>query len=214
MSNGSSESGQSQATFASSSVCDRIAFAWPSRRNRTAGVPSGEKARKACRQRRAGHSLWSGFKASFAKLRPFPAISRAIQADFSTLQTVWRREWDSRRPFVTVLARSIRCRKPLSLPLVRFYHIWNTSHTKNVDSLELRKSRYGRYGRDFLVTPPTLPLYRHARSAISQRPPKLATSSWVLMMTAAPGRNFVSNRYGRVGNKRWFGSTELMSPIF
>jgi hypothetical protein len=37
-------------------------------------------------------------------LRPFLAILRAIQADFSALQTVWRRERDSnpRYSFVTL----------------------------------------------------------------------------------------------------------------
>jgi hypothetical protein len=111
VSKGSSESGQSQATFASSSVCDRIAFAWPSRQNRTAGVPSGEKARKACRQRRAGHSLWSGFEASVAQLRPIPAISRAIQADFSTLQTVWRGEQNSNSQYNSGRHKCRRLRK-------------------------------------------------------------------------------------------------------
>jgi hypothetical protein len=37
-------------------------------------------------------------RARVAELRPFPAIFRAIQADFSALQTVWRRGRDSPRP--------------------------------------------------------------------------------------------------------------------
>jgi hypothetical protein len=80
---------------------------------------------------------------------------------FMTAQTNQLGEWDSKWLFRTDTLRSMRCRKPKSLPILTFYHIWNMSHTKNVDSLELRKSRYGRYGRDFLVTPPTLPLYQH-----------------------------------------------------
>ena len=31
-----------------------------------------------------------------AKLRRFLAICKEIQADFSALETVWRREWDSK----------------------------------------------------------------------------------------------------------------------
>ncbi len=45
----------------------------------------------------------------------------------------WRREWDSLTPFVTNSLRSMRCRKPKSLPAVTFYHILNMSHTRNVD---------------------------------------------------------------------------------
>jgi hypothetical protein len=82
-------------------ISDRIAFALWSRRNRTARVPSREKRCKAHLQRSAGLFLRSGFRVTIAKLRPFPAISREIQAVFSALQTVWRREWDSnpRYPF-------------------------------------------------------------------------------------------------------------------
>jgi hypothetical protein len=41
------------------------------------------------------HFLWSGLRARIAKLRPFSAISRGIQADLSALQTVWRSKRDS-----------------------------------------------------------------------------------------------------------------------
>src|SRR5580693_7973243 len=95
--------------------------------------PPEKMARRFGYRSSAGHFLQSGFGAGIAKLRHFQAIFRGIQPGFSATQTVWRREWDSRRPFVTVLARSIRCRKPLSLPLVRLYHTRNTSHTRNVD---------------------------------------------------------------------------------
>jgi len=37
---------ESQIAFAALSVCDRIAFAWQSRRNRTATMPCREKTRK------------------------------------------------------------------------------------------------------------------------------------------------------------------------
>src|ERR1039457_282152 len=58
-------------------------------------MPPREKGAKACLQDWAGHFLRSGLNVKDAELRPFPAISRAIQADFSALQTVWRRERDS-----------------------------------------------------------------------------------------------------------------------
>lgn len=45
----------------------------------------------------------------------------------------------------------MRCRKPASLPIFTFYHIWNMSHTRNVDSPEGHGLRYGRYGFDFSV---------------------------------------------------------------
>jgi hypothetical protein len=72
--------------------CDRIAFARWSRGNRTALLPTREQGCKACQQRLVGHFLQSGLRAGIAKLRRFPAVSIAIQADFSALQMVWRRE--------------------------------------------------------------------------------------------------------------------------
>jgi hypothetical protein len=54
-------------------------------------MPSREKGRKACQLQLVGHFLQSGLRARIAKFRPFPAILREIQADFSALQTVWRR---------------------------------------------------------------------------------------------------------------------------
>src|ERR1017187_845043 len=54
-------------------------------------MPPREKGAKACLQDWAGHFLRSGLNVKDAGLRPFLAILRAIQADFSALQTVWRR---------------------------------------------------------------------------------------------------------------------------
>src|ERR1022692_3592223 len=58
-------------------------------------MPPREKGAKACLQDWAGHFLRSGLNVKDAELRPFLAILRAIQADFSALQTVWRSERDS-----------------------------------------------------------------------------------------------------------------------
>ena len=52
-------------------------------------------AAKLGRERQPSHFLWSGFRAKGAKLRPFLAAFGKIQADFSALQTVWRRGRDS-----------------------------------------------------------------------------------------------------------------------
>jgi hypothetical protein len=43
------------------------------------------------------------------QLRRFVVISRIIQADFSALQTVWRREWD----YIVRVARKGLARNPL-----------------------------------------------------------------------------------------------------
>ena len=58
-------------------------------------MPSGEKGRKARCQQLVGLFLRSALQATISKLRPFPAIVRAIRVDFSALQTAWRREKDS-----------------------------------------------------------------------------------------------------------------------
>ena len=58
-------------------------------------MPSGETGRKARQNKSVRHFLQSGLKAIIANLRPFCAISREIQADFSAPQTAWRRERDS-----------------------------------------------------------------------------------------------------------------------
>jgi hypothetical protein len=70
-------------------------------RNRTAQMPFGEKGRKPGLQQLLRHFIRSGLKAKITKLRPFPAIFRALPADFSALQTVWRRGRNSnlRSPF-------------------------------------------------------------------------------------------------------------------
>ena len=73
-----------------------------------------EKTRsKAHLQHSAVHFLRSDFRARIGKVRPFLAISREIQEDFSALQTVWRREVDSnpRYGFATLsLDTSVSCR--------------------------------------------------------------------------------------------------------
>src|ERR1035441_6395898 len=58
-------------------------------------MPSGETGRKTRHKKLVRHFLQSGLKAIIAESRLFPAIFRAIQADFSALQTAWRREKDS-----------------------------------------------------------------------------------------------------------------------
>jgi hypothetical protein len=57
--------------------------------------PSERMAAKPCPRHRVSHFLQSGFRASIAKFRRFPAFLRGIQSDFSALQTVWRRGRDS-----------------------------------------------------------------------------------------------------------------------
>src|ERR1039458_6157424 len=74
-------------------------------------MPSGEKGCKACWQQCAGDLLRSALRARVAELRPFPAISREIQADFSALQTVWRREGDSNPRYRFGWCKSRRFRK-------------------------------------------------------------------------------------------------------
>jgi hypothetical protein len=64
---------------------------------RTACVPSGETGDKVLLRRSAGHFLWSGLRARVAELRRFPICFRAMQPSFSAVQTVWRRERDSKR---------------------------------------------------------------------------------------------------------------------
>jgi hypothetical protein len=46
---------------------------------------------------------------------------------FMTAQTNQLGEWDSKWLFRTDTLRSMRCRKPKSLPILTFYHIWNIS---------------------------------------------------------------------------------------
>ena len=107
---------QSQAAFATPSISDRIALALWSRRNRTARVLSREKRCKAHPQRSAVLFLRSGFRARIAKLRPYPAISREIQAVFSALQTVWRSRRDSNLKYsfaALSLGMSVSCRSQI-----------------------------------------------------------------------------------------------------
>src|ERR1022692_494617 len=62
---------KSQPAFGESAVCDRIAFARWSLRNRTANVPSREKCGKASLRLKVGHFLQSGSRAKSAELRQF-----------------------------------------------------------------------------------------------------------------------------------------------
>ena len=65
---------QSQPAFAESSVCDRLAFAWRSLRNRTGKETFREKGDKAGSRAGAGRFLQSGSTGKSPELRRFLAI--------------------------------------------------------------------------------------------------------------------------------------------
>jgi hypothetical protein len=74
------------------------------------GCPLEKKAAKlACSIEQ--DTFPSGLRARVAELRPFPANSRAIQADFSALQTVWRRGRDS-FPLFVLITRNLLIPEP------------------------------------------------------------------------------------------------------
>ena len=106
----------SQVAFAKSSSLYRLTFAYWKNAKRTSNFASREKAAEARLlpfQSRFSGSVLKQELANSGQLRETYAGNKDF---FSAVKTGWRREWDSKRPFRTDSLRSIRCRKPTSLP--------------------------------------------------------------------------------------------------
>jgi hypothetical protein len=63
-------------------------------------MPFREKARKVCLLSKVGHFLRSSLRDKSAELRPFLAIFRGIQPNFSASQTAWRSKRDSNSQYL------------------------------------------------------------------------------------------------------------------
>src|ERR1039457_337821 len=111
-------------------------------------MPPREKGAKACLQDWAGHFLRSGLIVKDAELRPFLAILRAIQADFSALQTVWRREVDSNPRYRFGWCKSRRFRKLHGIKYFREsgrLRPCHAGHAKRCGWMIVREANAGRF---------------------------------------------------------------------
>jgi hypothetical protein len=86
---------QSQVAFATSSVCDRIAFAWAESMKLDCHNALQRKRHERLLVRYSGTFSPVRFEMKVAQLRGFPALLRGVQPRFSATQTVWRRGGDS-----------------------------------------------------------------------------------------------------------------------